>query len=261
MFCLRGFIVSISCVAVLIVQSSHGSEIINGKEVDPNSLPFMALLMNGQVCGGILIGQKWVLTAAHCAAAAPGKKEVLLGVHSYSAKDDSRQRIQIERQIPHPWYEPEVHVNDLMLLKLKKAAKKTKTVKWLPLGKTIKYPADGTPCLVAGWGKTDNEVNKMSDALMSANVTVINRIKCNSTYYGARPYITTGMICAGSSGKKVADTCQGDSGGPLLCKGVLVGVTSFGGPVCGVANKPGVYAFLSEKQLTWIQKTMKKSEI
>lgn len=50
---------------------------------------------------------------------------------------------------------------------------------------------------------------------------------------------------------------QGDSGGPLLCNGALVGVTSFGGR-CGDMKKPGVYSFLSEKQLDWIKKTMKK---
>lgn len=52
---------------------------------------------------------------------------------------------------------------------------------------------------------------------------------------------------------------QGDSGGPLICGGALVGVTSFG-KQCGLIKKPGVYAFLSPKQLNWIKKTMKKSE-
>ena len=96
------------------------------------------------------------------------------------------------------------------LFQLKKKAKKTKTVNWLPLGKTIKYPADGSNCLVAGWGKTNNnKKGTMSDALMSANVTVINRKKCNSAqFYNRRPFITTGMICAGSNGKNKADTCQ-----------------------------------------------------
>lgn len=96
-----------------------------------------------------------------------------------------------------------------ILFQLKKKAKKTKSVNWLPLGKTIKYPAAGANCLVAGWGKTNNKRDKMSDALMSANVTVIDRKKCNSNgFYNKRPFITTGMICAGSNGKNVADTCQ-----------------------------------------------------
>lgn len=53
---------------------------------------------------------------------------------------------------------------------------------------------------------------------------------------------------------------QGDSGGPLLCNGALVGVTSFG-LKCGLIKKPGVYTFLSEKQLIWIKKTIKTPKI
>ncbi|XP_068422524.1 granzyme A-like [Clinocottus analis] len=255
---LRDFTVFLSpVVLLLVVQSSLGSEIIGGKEVEPHSLPFMALMEN-PMCGGILIHPSWVLTAAHCA----GVKKVSLGVHSIAGKEkESRQVREVKREVLHPCYDPKEKVNDLMLLKLDKMAKQTKTVRFLPLSNTAKDPAATTSCLVAGWGKTKHLAQKTSDVLMSVNVTVIDRVKCNSPeYYGLEPVITKGMICAGSNGRNRADTCQGDSGGPLLCDGALVGVTSFGRK-CGDIKKPGVYSFLSEKQLVWIEKTMKKSEI
>lgn len=94
-------------------------------------------------------------------------------------------------------------------LQLDKKVKETKTVKCLKLGNAVKDPAAGTICAVAGWGTTKNNQKNMSDLLMSVNVTVIDRVKCNSPeYYNFMPVITRGMICAGSNGKTRADTCK-----------------------------------------------------
>ncbi|XP_005738215.1 granzyme A-like [Pundamilia nyererei] len=250
MYCLGFFSVLISCVVLLIVQSSDGSEIIGGNEVKPHSLPFMALLEgNKGNCGGILIDEAWVLTAAHCDKI----KNVLLGVHSIR-RDKKKQIQKVKKSFPHPCFDAKDRVNDLMLLKLNKKVKKTETVNWLKLGNAVKDPAAESICVVAGWGATKSNAEQMSDVLRSVNVTVINRVKCNSrAYYNLDPVITSSMICAGS---ETADTCRGDSGGPLLCSGVLTGITSFGPKECGDKTHPGVYAFLSDKQLQWIKKIM-----
>uniref|UniRef100_A0A3Q1GB50 Peptidase S1 domain-containing protein n=1 Tax=Acanthochromis polyacanthus TaxID=80966 RepID=A0A3Q1GB50_9TELE len=183
-------------------------------------------------------------------------KEVLLGVHALKKKEKhSRQVRKVKRRVPHPDYNKKTAVNDLMLLELQTPVTKTDSVEWRKLGETVRDPAAGKHCLVAGWGETKKK--KMSAVLMSVNVTVIDRVACNSDkHYNRKPVITSDMICAGSTGKEMADTCRGDSGGPFLCDRQLVGVTSFGGEKCGDKKEVGVYSFLSKKHLKWIRETV-----
>nr|XP_023658751.1 granzyme A-like [Paramormyrops kingsleyae] len=239
---------------LLFLPSDECAVIVDGAEVRPHSLPYMAYLNGSSLCGGALINATWVLTAAHC----KGVQKVLLGVHSISKDDRSGwQTSAVRKMFPHPHYDPESHNNDIMLLKLSKKVKKTSTVSFLPLPASRIELQGGANCLVAGWGATKYQ-GKKSDVLRSANVTIIDNAVCNSkNYYNS--VITENMLCAGSQGRRYSDSCQGDSGGPLLCKGVLRGVASFG-KKCGMRSKPGVYAAVSEKYIEWIKKTIRRAD-
>ncbi|NXR76206.1 GRAA protein, partial [Pycnonotus jocosus] len=242
-------------VILLVIHGGLCADIIGGYEVKPHSRPFMALIKGpkGSICGGALIKEDWVLTAAHCNVE---KGEVVLGAHSLKKKEKDKT-FQIAKYIPYPCYDPTTNENDIMLLQLQGRAKLDKTVQTIPLPTSDDDPKPGTVCLVAGWGKTTNRRQRSLPPLMEVNITVISREICNDKkHYNGKPVITENMICAGAkNGGK--DSCNGDSGGPLRCKNVMKGITSFGKPKkCGDPSGPGVYTRLTKRYLEWIRKTI-----
>ncbi|KOB77716.1 Hemocyte protease-3 [Operophtera brumata] len=182
--------------------------IIGGHQITIESVPFMASLrLNGTYhsCGGSIIHERFVLTAAHCIV--PNRKYKILVGTDRIANDG--KLYDIEKIMIHKKYSNKTYNFDVCLIKL------------------------ATPL------KFGRKRNPFSDHLLQVAIPTISRLQCQDMYQRYNFSITHQMICAGKVGE---DSCQGDSGGPLTKGNAQVGVTFFG-LGCGVV--PGVYVKIS----------------
>ncbi|XP_028905544.1 complement factor D [Ornithorhynchus anatinus] len=227
--------------------------ILGGWEATPNLLPYMASLQQAgkHVCGGFLISDQWVLSAAHCAEEMKdGELQVLLGAHSLSQPESSKHLYVVQAVIPHPDSHPDNNDHDLLLLKLAQKVTLSERVKPLAFQRVDRDLQGGTLCQVAGWGFTNN-LGKKPDKLQQVNLPIMPRAICNLRQHYDNE-ITEKMMCTESRKK---DTCKGDSGGPLVCNGVAEAVVTSGSRVCGNWKKPGIYTRIAS-YVSWIDDVM-----
>ncbi|OBS71943.1 hypothetical protein A6R68_13474, partial [Neotoma lepida] len=229
-------------------------EIIGGHEVLPHFCPYMAYVQFLDVdrkksfCGGSLVRDDFVLTAAHCRGSS---MKVTLGAHNIKAQEETQQIIPVVKAIPHSAYNTKDHSNDIMLLKLKRKAKMTKAVKLLKLPRRKVHVKPGDVCSVAGWGKMGPR-GKFPNTLQEVALTVQKDQLCESRFQGH--YNKSNEICVGDPKIKNA-SYVGDSGGPLVCKKAAAGIVSNGQKD---GSAPEVFTRVSSF-LSWIKKTMKNS--
>ncbi|TMS21768.1 Complement factor D [Larimichthys crocea] len=253
--------------ALVFALISHSEGIIGGREAAPHSRPYMASIQvqEGEnlkhECGGSVIADQWVMTATHCLLSGSAGRKVVLGVHSLSEPEETKQTFEILEYYNHPDFNVLNYDNDIALIKLDRpfnASEAVAAVEYLRTGGT--NPALGVEVEAAGWGSLNN-LGSRPDKLKEVVIEVFSSSRCKrSDYYGK--LFTTNMMCAHklcpepcNQPQKKEDTCDGDSGGPLLYNGTVVGITSYGGKKCGQIRKPGIYTIVSH-YTEWIDNTM-----
>jgi len=221
------------------------SRIVNGEEAVPHSWPWQISLQDNtgfHSCGGSLINEWWVLTAAHCTIRS--NTVVVLGEHDRLSSAEDIQRIRWGTYFKHPLYGSNGHSHDIQLIKLSRPATMGMRVSPVCLAERGDDFPGGMMCVTSGWGLQDPWAHSTPALLQQAALPLLTNEDCKSKYWGNK--ITDQMICAGASG---ASSCMGDSGGPLVCQKAgawtLVGVVSWGSGYCSV-NSPGVYARVTE---------------
>jgi len=247
--------------------------VVGGAEVAKGSYPWQAQLeVAGKTsfdhsCGGIIISDNLILTAAHCHTQHESHYQIRVAQYDlWKAQDPSERILAVENIYAHSGYQPNLRRgrrDDMALFKLKFREKTSQHLQWddyvqplcLPTVNTTLHV--GQECQISGWGLVD--VNQpRSEApkiLRGAIVNILDPALCRKAY-GNR-FDEKVMVCAGRPEGGV-DTCQGDSGGPLSCRDntgqwFAAGVVSFGWG-CGVAGSPGVYTRVAAF-LEWIHRT------
>jgi secreted trypsin-like serine protease len=229
-----------------------GRRIVGGEPTDIKEHPWqVALTIGDNFCGGSIIAQKWVLSAAHCFSPSPTPSEVKVkaDVTDYTG---GGIWTGIEKFVVHQSYVPGNHEYDLALIKLKAPT----AGRVIPLASPGLSVPNGQPLEVTGWGVITEGGMDPSKVLLKASVPYVDNAACNvpTAYNGG---ITPGLICAGYHEGGI-DACQGDSGGPLVWRTpdgpILVGVVSFGDG-CARKLKYGVYTRVSAYR-DWIDRTI-----
>ncbi|CAH2085620.1 unnamed protein product [Euphydryas editha] len=227
-------------------ERNEESRIVGGREAGINEFPWMAKLSYFKrfYCGGMIINDRYVLTAAHCVKGFMWFMiKVTFGEHDRCNATQRPETRFVIRAIANKFTLTNFD-NDIALLRLNERIPMSGSIKPICLPTDSSELYVGVKAVAAGWG-TLTEEGKVSCKLQEVEVPVLSNQECKNTKYTSS-MITNNMLCAGYPKTGQKDSCQGDSGGPLIAERKhdhryeLIGVVSWGNG-CARVGYPGVY--------------------
>ncbi|XP_059206978.1 coagulation factor IXb [Centropristis striata] len=252
----------------ITAEKKHDERIVGGSEVVPGEIPWQVALMSHSAslqrampfCGGSLLSDLWVITAAHCLTNPVVIQRgffIRAGEHDVTQAEGPERDHQVAEQHIHSLYNDTVspYNHDIALLKLASPVELSRERSPICLGPkdfTENLVRDSSVSLVSGWGQISFR-GPQAPKLQKVEVPYVDRTKCKQS---SREQVTRFMFCAGYLNKHM-DSCKGDSGGPHVTnyKGTwfLTGIVSWGED-CAKDGKYGIYTRVS-RYYNWLSRT------
>lgn len=249
----------------IIAKDNLDQRVVGGDTAIPGEIPWQVALMSHSdilqraqpFCGGSLLSELWVITAAHCLVQADVTKKgffIRAGEHDVTEHEGPERDHVVAEQHLHPLYNfnKSPYNHDIALLKLATPVELSNQRTPICLGPKDfiqNLLRESSSSLVSGWGRL-KFLGPEATKLQKLGVPYVDRTLCKQS---SRDHITRFMFCAGFSDKQ-RDSCQGDSGGPHATnyKGTwfLTGIVSWG-EECAKDGKYGIYTRMS-RYYPWI---------
>lgn len=205
---------------------------------------------NGQnLCGGSLIDDYWVVTAASCVSSnlQPSAYTLEFGIVDRNApwQISKNFRRKGKKIFVHPSYDRVAIRNDIALIKLDVEVSSLSSYQvekvCVPTGTEYYQDRYG---YATGFGSYDIYGKTDSATKQQVNLPILSDARCKAKFGTLVDTYT--QVCAGDNGLN-KDTCVRDTGGPLVAKNSkgrwhLVGIASWGRNPCG---NGGVYTRVS----------------
>ncbi|XP_077511361.1 chymotrypsinogen B-like [Amblyomma americanum] len=221
-------------------QLDPEDRIYGGSTAVPGSWPWQAGIYTNSYqhfCGGALINDRYVITAAHCVwSKLSNTVRVHLGSHTRLATDDTEAVYKVEEVCAHPRFNPTKGNNrDIAIVKLRESVNFTNTISPVCLPSHKEELPVGSKLYVTGWGATTRtRILKKSAELKQAMTEELRDENC--------PHVNPDVMCASHT---FGSSCFGDSGGPVVHQRnetwTLFGIVSGGPWTCGDASDSPLY--------------------
>ncbi|KYB27515.1 Transmembrane protease serine 9-like Protein [Tribolium castaneum] len=213
----------------LISGQNPGLRIIGGDIARASQFPYSAGIISNYptgsfFCGGALISNQWILTAAQCIINAT-QLTIYLGSNKIDGNDPNRVTVATATYVTHPDYNPDTLENDVGLVRLRLPVEFNEYISAINL--PLVGLEDAAVVTAIGWGQeSDHNPGLVSDLHFVEQVSISNE-ECKKLY-GSQ--IVDSMVCV--VGQDIEGICTGDSGGPLVAyrnerSAVHVAVASF----------------------------------